>query len=267
MAKLIIAKKDGSVSDSEKDLALISDDDCLIEIANGNVDVATSGGSGSGSYSHGLGYAPAYDCFVRDPDNTGRWFPANGTIDLGSGTTYFKYPKTYADDSAINFLASLYPTSPDKTLRFHYIVYANRPEGGIATGKNNVSGILKVAKSGVNLETAQDARQLAFMSGASVPKQDPNLKGSGSIVIPAATGGGNGYAIATINHNLNYVPRAHVLETNDGYQLPVDTYILGDDYALTFYITSTTLVIQALNYGFVQKTINYKYNILRDKIA
>lgn len=256
MAKLIIAKKNGSITDSEKDLAMTSDRSCMMEIFSGTVDITTDGsGFGSAEVTHNLGYRPLYYCFVRDPLSTGDWYPqGDGYMALGNSV-----------DTTKLYLSIDYKEA-SSTYKVYYSIFGNQQENGVGTGNNNVTGKIKIAKSGYDASTETDARNMQFFSGKNVYKVDPALSGSTSVTV-------NDFIVTkTIPHNLGYVPIAFVLN-NSSYgsstygQMAPST--LGSP-GMTYYVNSTNLVIVIEDYvsgGSPSFDMGFKYKIMRDKIA
>jgi hypothetical protein len=230
MAKIKIAKPGGNVlTDTDKELALTSDRNCLIENTSGTTDITTNGsGVGSAEITHSLGYQPAYWCFVRDPDSTTDWYPHQSgfpTLIASADTT-----KLYLD---INQDAS-------KTYRVFYQIFANQQDDGDADDNDNISGKLLVARSGENIPDVTDARKMQFMSGANVYKVDEDKSGSTTISITPPD-----IVTKTITHSLGYVPVSFVLDATNNEMLPVGSASNNVNY----YVTSTTLVIELTDRG------------------
>lgn len=255
MAIFKIAKTGGTVSDDEKDLAFTSARNCIIEMFSGTIDISTDGdGFGAQTYTHNLGYIPACYCFVRDPLNTGRWYPhQDGYM---ACNTYVDTTKLY---TAINYKEA------SQTYRIFYSIFGNNQDNTTGTGNNNVSGKLRISKDGYDAETETDARNMQFFSGKNVLKIDSALSGSTTITInsPVVT--------KTIAHNLGYVPIVFVLNTKidsyeQGQMLPITVGSLN----VSYYIDSINLVIiveDIFGGGSPSFTMDFKYKILKDKIA
>ncbi len=250
-----IAKPGGTVEDPEKDLAFTSDRTCINELFSGYVDVNTDGsGNGTADFTHDLGYRPSYYCFVRDPLNTGNWYPhQDGYMGLSTnvGTT-----KLYFD---------ILGKEASSTYRVFYQIFGNQQENGTGTGKNNVTGKIKIAKPGYKADTETDARNMQFFSGGNVYKVDTALSGSESVTV-------DDYIVETvIPHNLDYVPVAFVLNDSTygsplGQMLPSTVF----EPSFSYYINDTNLVIissDAISGGSPSFNATFKYKILRDKIA
>ena len=270
MAILKVAKPGGSIDDAEKNLVMTSERSCMIEFASGSDSVTTSGGSATKNISNQLGYFADYFIFVRDPDNTDRWFPINNEISLNVDvfSDVGKYVESHLTTS--NLVLRIYQGSEigDKTYNFFYIIHANRPDNAVGTGNSNVSGKLRIAKDGYNAETETDARNMKFFSGKNVPKVDVNLSGNNSLTVSARVDEFT-YRLGSvaINNNLGYVPVCYVVDSSNGAMFPaVGIPRDGEDLILNYYITSTQLVITAINPADFSQTVNFKYKILRDKI-
>jgi len=269
MAVIKVAKTGGAVTDEEKDLAFTSDRDCLIEFARGTSSITTSG-SGSVNITNTLGYLCNYFVFVRDPDNTSRWFPMNCDFSLNPDVIFgdAKIINTYLTTS--NLVVTVnhsYETS--KTFNLFYIIHSNTPDNLTGTGKDNVSGKVRVAKPGYDASTETDARNMQFYSGKNVPQ--PIIEDSDSLTIGARPDPLDEYvftlATKTITHNLGYVPVAYVFDT-DGAMFPAQRVEArgADNLILNYYVTSTQLVIAVMNPASFSQTCNFKYKIMKDKI-
>jgi len=246
-----IAKSGGNaLTDAEKDLVFTSERSCIMEMFSGYVDVVTNEiGIGTGSFTHNLGYRPAYYCFVRDPDATGNWYPLHdGNMGLIANV----------DTTKIYFSID---KEENKTYKVYYSIWGNQQDNDTGTGNSNVSGNLRVAKSGYDALTETDARNMQFFSGKNTFKVDSALSGShteNNIATDDVT-------IITIAHNLGYVPYAFVLCSTFGHMLPDSTFVFP---SFSYYVNSTNLVIEIVDFS-EAPTYNatFKYKILRDKIA
>jgi len=255
MAELIIAKQGGSVTDAEKDLAFTSNRACSIELLNNTVNITTDGsGYGTANITHGLGYIPQFFGFVRDPLATTEWYPINdGYMGCSVG----------ADTSKLYFTIDY--KEPSVTYVVRYSVFANRLDNGTGSGNSNVSGKCRIAKSGYKADTETDARNMQFFSGASVYKVDDTLSGTTVMTV-------NDYINEkTIVHGLGYVPVVFVLNSasrgisDNGQMLPNGFDLMS--YSITS--TSFTIYYEDLlwSYGDPTYEMEFKYKILRDKIA
>lgn len=255
MAIMKIAKPGGSIYDSEKDLSFTSDRGCIIELFSGYIDIVTDvNGLGTGQFTHNLGYRPTYYCFVRDPLNTGNWYPhQDGYMGLSANVDT---TKLYLD---------IYYKEVNSTYKVFYQIFGNQQENSVGSGNNNVSGKIQIAKSGYIAGEETDARNMIFFSGKSVYKVDTNLSSNTSVTI-------NDFIVEkTIPHNLGYVPVVFVLNDSSygsplGQMLPSSTF----EPSFSYYINSTNLVIITSDYisgGSPPFNVTFKYKILRDKIA
>ena len=113
---------------------------------------------------------------------------------------------------------------------------------------------LRISKSGSNVLTDTDNRNLVFTSKGSVLKVF--LQGSVNVSITSAGGG------AEITHNLGYIPLAFVTNATSGYLLPVYAGLPGEE----FWMDTTKLYIAQEGIGQPNTTVTYKYVILVDKI-
>lgn len=250
-----IAKTGGTTADSDKNLAFTSDKDCIMEVLSGTANISTDGsGYGTSEVTHSLGYRPAYYCFVRDPLNTGNWYPhQDGYMGLG---TSVDTTKLYL---AINFKEA------SQTYVVRYSIFGNQQENGDGTGNNNVSGKIRVAKPTRNAETEQDARRMQFFSGKNVFKQDTALSGTTTVTV-------NDFVVTkTIAHNLGYVPFVFILN-DTSFGVP-SGQMLPESVAsptASFYVNSTNIVIvieDPVSGGSPSFDMTFKYVVLRDKIA
>jgi hypothetical protein len=250
-----IAKQGGSVDSAEKDLVFTSNRSCVMELFSDYIDITTDGsGFGNAEFTHGLGYRPANLCFVRDPLDTRNWYPASdGYMALGTSvdTNKLYLAIDYKEESSV--------------YRVKYSIFGNQQEDGTGTGKENVTGKIRVAKSGYDASTEKDARNMRFFSGKNTLKIDEYLSGSCTLIVD------DFIKTITIPHDLGYVPYAMVLnDTSYGYatgqMLPS---VIGNPTS-SFYVNSSNLVIIVEDYisgGSPTFTMTFKYKIFRDKIA
>lgn len=244
MATLKIAKPGGNAeNDAEKDLAFTSERACLIEFDSGIVNL---GAGGSNEITHNLGYRPTVYAFIKGRDlgdTKDVWFPHQG----GATTVITSVDTT-----------KLY-LSGDANADVFYIIFSNQQENGTGTGNNNVSGKMKIAKSGYSAETEQDARNMKFFSGKNVFKIDNNLSDTVTFAIDTLD-----FTVHEITHNLGYVPVCFVLCSTTGQMLPNSAAVFP---TLDYYIDSTKLTIYTLDLsGNPSYNLTFKYKILRDKI-
>lgn len=246
MAKLLIAKRGGdTLVDQEKDLAFTSDRSCLIEMFSLLTTLTTDvDGNGSLEITHNLGYVPSVFVFEKGYLDTTFWYPQY-VMGVRADTTKLYITATYLDSNT--------------TYQIFYSISGNRNDNVVGSGNNNVSGRLRIAKSGYDAETEQDVRNMRFMSGKSVWKVDSNLSGN-----VQSTPDGSGYTLITIPHNLGYVPMCFVLCTDNGGMLPYTVPLYGGLFML-HHIDNNNLYIEVYNAS--TATVNFKYKILRDKIA
>ena len=261
MARLRIAKPSGNIdTDLSKDLAFDSDYPCFNVIQETDVDFTTNGsGVGSVTYNHNLGYIPMYQVWIQEKGSTylnGMWAllsqSASGSIAYATTTTI----EIFAD-------FALNSTKYD----FHIIIFGNTPDNVSASGNNNISGAMKIAKDSVDLETATDIRQLAFQSGKHTLKFDADNSGTDSITV--AAGGGD---YIDITHDIGYTPIVFVKDVSDtvggsatSKMLPV--FYEGANNAF-YAVDSSKIRVVVDNYGFgASVTYNLKYFTYRDKIA
>lgn len=235
---------------SNKNLVLNSEYPCLVELFSDTVTV-TSESSGEINYefTHNLGYIPEFEFFEKD-NSTGRWEP------------FFRFD-VYATTTKLVVISNL---DPDTDYTFYYKIYGNRYDNAVGTGNNNVTGKLRIAKSGYNAESETDARNMVFFSGASVPKLDESL----SDEISGTTDSGGDLSLE-ITHNLNYIPEVFILweegwsgASVGGTMLPFSFVGLGTPL-LYYEISTTKIYIEVLNSD-TETEHTFKYKILRDKI-
>lgn len=246
MGKLIIAKTGGTVDDTEKDLAFTSGRDCLVEIQNESIVLSTdSSGNGTYNITHNLNYSPYVIAHIKD-NTTGYYYPFD-FYDSFITTTQVKFKITGGDANTDYYI--------------NCIIFGNRQDNAVGSGNNNVTGKLKIAKSGYSSDIEIDARNMIFFSGGNVLKIDNNL--SGSVVVNV-----NNYpspTVTTIAHNLGYKPLCFVFNVIESRQLPFSEPLFGSDQEW-YDIDDTNLYIYS--YRYIDPVIwTYKYKILRDKIA
>jgi hypothetical protein len=143
------------------------------------------------------------------------------------------------------------------TTDIYYSIWANTVTNAVGTGNNNVSGRLKIAKSGYSVNET-DARKFVFFSGKSVYKQDLALSGTTGVYLDGEL------AVGEVTHNLGYIPIVFATDLESGSRIP---YSL-DSFTITYYITTTKIYFVIWNVGDpITGTYYFKYKILRDKIA
>ena len=255
MAEFIIAKRNGAVTDAEKDLAFTSNRACSIELLNDTISINTDGsGFGTGEITHGLGYIPQYFAFVRDPLDTAEWYPTGDGymgLSIGADTTKLYFTIDYKEASS--------------TYLVKYSIFANRLDNGTGVGNSNVSGKLKIAKSGYDTKTETDARNMQFFSGASVYKVDEALSGTTIMTVNDTVNEKN------VVHGLGYVPAVFILNSSSrgigdfGQMLP------NGFEPLSYSINSNSFTIYYEDYSWTlgdpTYEMEFKYKVLRDKIA
>lgn len=249
MAVLLVAKKGkDALSGAEKDLAFSSNRSCMIEMFSGLAELTTDGdGNGTLEITHNLGYVPAFFVFEKGYIDTLYWYPKY-IMEVYATTTKLVIKAVYLDANT--------------TYNIFYIIYGNRQDDATGSGNNNVTGKIRISKTGYDAETEQDVRNMRFISGKNVPKIDPDLSGSITEIInrdyPYPT-------TITIPHNLGYVPICFVFNSDLGKMLPYTVPLYGGDFML-YYIDNTNLYIDARS-GEDPESETFKYIILRDKIA
>lgn len=257
MAKLIVAQEGGSVSSTERNLGFTSDRNCFIELISGTQSI-----SSTGYYQHGLGYSPAYTVFMKvNPAVSGipqSWTPCVGFLGnvLDGGLVTIDTDKLYFETYQVyNETTEEYEYV---TTDFYFSIFSNKTDDATGTGKDNASGKIKIAKSGLSIPNITDARQFQFFVGNAF-KQDVALSGETSLTTIDYD-----FEVVEITHNLGYVPIIFCQEKDNGSRIP---YGLPSGFILTYYITSTKLYIVGGNF-FSEggDTINISYKILRDKI-
>lgn len=240
-----IAKDGGNVlTDLEKNLAFTIDRSCLIEFTSGTVNL---GAGGSAEITHNLGYRPSVYAFIKGRDLSDTkdvWYPHQG----GAFNCLTKVDTT-----------KLYINGEINRDVF-YIIFSNQQENGTGTGKDNVSGNLRVAKPGYNAKTETDARNMIFFSGKNVFKIDKSLSNETTFSIDTSD-----FTIKEITHNLGYVPICFVLCRTTGQMLPNSAFVFP---TLDYYIDSEKLTIYTQDFsGDPSYNLTFDFIILRDKIA
>lgn len=261
MARLRIAKPGGNIdTDLSKDLAFDSDFSCFNVIQETNVQMTTNGsGVGSVTYTHSLGYIPMYQVWIKE----------KGSVYLNNMWALLSQSASgsiaYATTTTIEIFADFALEST--TYDYHIIIFGNTPDNVSASGNNNISGTMKIAKPGVDLETATDIRQLAFQSGKHTLKYDDENSGTTSITVSA---GSSNYI--DISHNIGYVPLVFVKDVSDTIGGSSTSKMLPVFYEFAsnaFYAVDRNkirVVADAFYYG-SSLTYNLKYFTYRDKIA
>lgn len=260
MARIRIAKTGDNIDTvAQKDLAFDSNKNCFNIIQEASVQVTTDGsGIGSVTYSHNLGYIPQFKSFAyeqHDPLTNNMWTLSDSSA-IGC--------VVHATTNTIVINVENYSTT-NKTYYFRLKIFGNSADDTIGTSNNNISGHMKVAKSGQDLTTATDIRQLQFQSGLYTLKYDSSKSGS---VSKSAAAGAIEYV--DVYHNLGYVPYVFVKDVSDtsgsttSKMLPVMYPAFGGTF---FAINSTKIRIvidNVMNGSSI--TYNYKYFVYRDRI-
>lgn len=251
MPVLIVAKEGFDVYAAERNLAFTSNRPCLVELQTGIKAVTTDGSGNATDYvEHNLGYFPAVMMFEKGFFPDGKWYSSTG----------YDYKVT---TSRINFSLSGY--DPSTTYYFHYRIFGNRQDNAVGSGNNNVTGKVKIAKSGYKADEETDARNMAFFSGANVLKVDEALSDSVTQSI-------NDYpypTTITVPHNLGYVPVfSAILDSgstaNNGKMIPSIDALYGG-FQVFSYADSTNIYFDCRTDG-VTELWTIKYIITRDKI-
>lgn len=234
-----ISKTGGNAeTDAIKDLVLTSDKACMIELLSGSETI-----TGTKEITHGLGYIPSYFVFTKGrnlADTEDAW--------------YVKYLGTRIDTSKLYI--DLYEGETSETI--YYIIYGNRQDNAVGTGNSNVTGKLKISKSGYDAETETDIRNMKFVSGKNVTKIDTALSGSVTSAITT-----DDITTIEITHNLGYFPICYVISSTYGQTLPIAEPVQTD-----YYVTTTKLIIEVYDLtGEPTYNETFKYIITRDKIA
>lgn len=252
MTKVLI-KRDGDNRDlsviPDKELAYSSDYNCLKETLSGTVDITTNGsGVGSSTVSHSLGYKPNFFAFIRDPDNTGRWYPHM------SG---FPTVTTSVDNNTL-YLDVLQDAS--KTYRVFYVIFLDQQDGESGSGATGGTSdrAFKIARSGQDVSNTNE-RFLQFTAARNVLKLDTDISGEYSVsVTPPAV------VTRTITHNFGYVPIVFCFTEADLALMPVGNATLSHNY----YVTSAEVVIETADFTTDPAyTDTFQVHILKDKIV
>lgn len=260
MALLRLAKSGGSVEDAEKDLSFTSRRDCLIELISDTITV-----SSTGNYQHSLGYSPAYTAFMKviNPNITGvpamSWSPCvgfignvvnGGVVTIDTDKIYFE---TYTEYDPIGEVYNYVPTD------FYYSIFSNSISNTTGTGKTNVTGKFKVAKSGLSVPEITDARQFQFFNG-NVLKQSLPLSQSIDITFIDYD-----LTVVPVDHNLGYVPIVYAFENDNGSRMP---YATPTGNIFTYFVDNMKIYFVGGNMGDVGgDTYTIKYIVTMDKIA
>lgn len=226
MTTFKVAKTGGSVDDSVKDLAFDSSQNYMIILAEYDI---TTDVDGNYEITHNLGYIPSFYLFIET--SSGVWTrPDEPFYVTGSN----------ADSSKI------YISGMGEYTNVHVVLWANSYNNAVGDTNNNVSGKLKIAKSGYSADTALDLRQFVFASGKGfiIIKEKKQF----SITINATYDSELDLYMwnqsATYAHGLNYVPQVQVFQS-DGSQLPYGFVLSGGtgSGSETFIIDNTNLTI------------------------
>lgn len=193
-----VAKRGGdALTDASKDLAFDIDSDYMI-ILQERTD--TSNASNVLQITHSLGYLPAFYTFFEAAD--GSWY-RQAQSGLGG---------SYADTSKI------YIETDEPNQRVRTVIFANSQDNSVGSGRNNVSGRLRIAKATYDATVETDLRRFKFASGGGVFK----IKEKRTITV-TSTGSGDGTFSNSYYHNLGYVPQVYVF--HGGVQIPAFFFV------------------------------------------
>ncbi|NCD18111.1 MAG: hypothetical protein EOL91_12550 [Actinobacteria bacterium] len=237
MSKLKIAKTGGNINDQQKDLVFDSDLDYLV-ILEERTD--TSDANGKIEITHNLGYLPAFYTFFK----------------YGGVWTRASSENTYTDTSKI------YIDTYDPNIEVRTIIWANSQDNTIGSGRDNASGVLKIAKSGYDASTDTDLRRFDFVSSKGTLK----IKETKRISVEITNTDGDN--MQSYNHNLGYVPQVFVFV--NGQQIPAFYKVaFGMFFGFDFSVNSTSLTVNAwsTNDALEGGTIDFDATIFMDKIA
>lgn len=263
MAIMKVAKTGGSVTGAESDLVFSSQRPCMIELITGTKSVSTND-----YITHSLGYVPMYTVFMKIPDPyfsglpNNCWSPCIGFIGNGweggivTADTDKLYFKTF--DAYNETTEEWEPITTD----FYYSIFSNTVTNATGSGKNNVSGKIRVAKAGYDARTETDARNMIFFSGKNVLKIDTVKSGSVQVTLPE----GDIVDIFSVYHGLGYVPLVFATEDFNGSRIP---YSNPNGDIFSYYIDSNYVYFACGN-AFAEggeREYTIKYIITRDKIA
>ena len=249
MARMIIAKDGYDVFGDKRYLSLDSNDTNLMIIDEPLIVGGTS------KYTHGLGYLPTTLEFFKYGT---QWFPLGSPVyDLSDswdvGGVFAEYDTN-----------KIYLTYDGGTEDVKIFITGNSADNQSGSGKNTVSGRLKISKSGYDAETETDIRRLQFCSGVDLIKKDLVKSGNTQVVSSV------GFAKVEISHNLGYVPIVIAKVTSNDYDSNFDNTMLPfnlNPFSLSpvsFYITSSKVVFFVDG---VIGTFNINFNLYRNKIA
>jgi hypothetical protein len=245
MAVFKIAKPNGTVDDSEKDLVMTSDRACIIEMFSGIEEITTDDdGNGTTEITHNLGYVPMFFCFDKGYLDTTYWYPMY-SIYAKATTTKLILEALYLDANT--------------TYQCFYSIAGNRNDNAVGSGNSNVTGKIKIAKSGYDAEYETDIRNMNFVSGYNVWKVDTTLSGSFTVDTD-----GDGAGTFEITHGLGYVPMVFILNTDEGKMLPYTVPLFGGVFML--YWLDSNKIYGEISGADPSTTLNFKYKVLRDKI-
>ena len=238
MARARIAKTGGTIADSSRSLALDTNFTSLMILNQAQVSGATT------SVAHNLGYNPIVYSFFHD----GSYWHASRSFGVAYSDISVDTSNIYIENGS--------------GYTWYYFLIGNAVDNATGTGNNNATGKFKVVKSGYNISTATDIRQYQFCSGSDLFKADTGKKGTTSVT----TSSSNWNPIATIPHNLGYVPFCLVSDSDFGGEIPLE---YGDGlWNYYYYMDSTNLYVQVSDLDMTSPaTYNFKYQIYRNKIG
>lgn len=228
MGRIRVAKLGGDITtDAPKDLAFDSDQSCLVNV-NERIDSFTEidgDGGHTTAISHGLDYRPTIKCYEEqlydlsgNPISSGTWSKSLGILNIWADTTNINY--------------QVYDAFGDpETHRIKTIIMANSQNGIISGTLSNANGRIQVAKSGYDLNSITDLRQVAFSS-----KKGVQLINEKKSIVVHHNGSADTLATTTYGHGLGYIPQFDAVVTDYGSVLP---YMISGGAGINLFLDVT----------------------------
>jgi hypothetical protein len=246
------------IAKSGQDATSLDQKDLVFDINNNYLVILEertdrSNASSNLEITHSLGYIPAFYTFFKDV-STGKWYRQ-----LQSGLD-----GNYADTSKI------YIKTDDPNQYVRTVIFGNSQSDAVGSGRNNVSGKLRIAKPGYDAKVDTDLRRFKFASGGGVFKIKEKKKLTVTVNLD---GMGMSDDSVSYAHGLGYVPQVSVFlysATPSAIQIPLFDFLgAGMSVGFDFTVDDTNLTVSVFSAGYSLSDgdeIDFIAHILLDKI-
>ena len=246
MGRIRVAVSGDDITTTDpKDLAFDSDQACMV-IVSERIDTLTETASDHiETLAHGLGYRPTFRSY--EEVSAGVWSKSLVVLNIWADTTNINY-HLYAGSDAH---------------RIKTVIVANSQNGAVGSSLSNADGRVQVAKSGYDLNSITDLRQVAFSSKKGVmlvsEKVTINVVGDGVSTDTTFT--------ATHAHGLGYIPQFEAILSDLGLPVPYFEASGGDGASFDVTVDDTNITCSVSVFGAaVIETVPFRVHILCGKI-